>query len=368
MVGLYAQEKPVLAVLDLKPIAGISQDEMSVLVDYLTTAMFETERFNVIDRSQRNTVLKEQSFSLEDCTDESCQVEVGKLLAANQIVIGSIGQIGNSFIINLKRIDVSTSKIINSISRKHKSIDELLDDCQFMASSLSGVKTVETNKTNKDRQDSKQMAEDDISEKPDKEAEPVKEKKQRSIVDFFIKPLPWKHCLGLGYSLFIPNLPFEDEKSALGQYYQTLHGLTLKSLNFNALNFWASYGDLRWGISQYRENERVYFNYFDIGGGGMFLLPFLFIKPHLAFGASFIFGLESNFELDVHNFLFTVGLKLGPGAMIHLYSNKLGLFIEYAFQLGLSVVETSVEVYERADKYGISANSLNVGLFYNFGG
>ena len=89
-------EKPLISVLDFRT-SGISEAEVEVFVDFLSSHIIETNRFRVIDRMQRQALLKEMEFSYEDCTDESCQLEIGRLLAANQIVVGSVGRVGERF-------------------------------------------------------------------------------------------------------------------------------------------------------------------------------------------------------------------------------------------------------------------------------
>ena len=88
---MSAEEKPVVTVLDFG-IKNIPEAEGEIVVDYLASAIFRTGCFNVIDRSQRQTLLTELEFSQSDCTDEACQIEIGRMLAANQIVVGTLGK------------------------------------------------------------------------------------------------------------------------------------------------------------------------------------------------------------------------------------------------------------------------------------
>ena len=50
--------------------------------------------------AQRETVLKELEFSMSGCTDESCMLEVGKMLSAELIVGGSISQLGSKIVLS----------------------------------------------------------------------------------------------------------------------------------------------------------------------------------------------------------------------------------------------------------------------------
>lgn len=70
------QDKPVITVLDFT-INEVSQTEMKSIIGLLSSALFKTKYFTVIDVSQRETVLKELQFSMSGCSDESCMLEMG---------------------------------------------------------------------------------------------------------------------------------------------------------------------------------------------------------------------------------------------------------------------------------------------------
>ncbi len=67
--SIHSQEtNPTLSILDFA-VSGISEKEGLLLVDYMSSAIHQTEKFRVIDRSQRETILKELQFSLSGCSD-----------------------------------------------------------------------------------------------------------------------------------------------------------------------------------------------------------------------------------------------------------------------------------------------------------
>ena len=47
-------------------------------------------------------ILEAQAFSLSGCTDDSCAVEIGELLSAEKIVLGSIEGLGTSMVLTRK--------------------------------------------------------------------------------------------------------------------------------------------------------------------------------------------------------------------------------------------------------------------------
>lgn len=125
----YVEEKkPVatdgkqnIAVLDLDVRSGILKDEVSTVSDRLRGELINTGKFVVIERGQMEEILKEQGFQQTGaCSEASCIVEVGQLLAVHKMVGGSIGMVGRMFSVNLKIIDVGTGKIERQISKDVK--------------------------------------------------------------------------------------------------------------------------------------------------------------------------------------------------------------------------------------------------------
>jgi len=69
MVYMPAQENPTLTVLDFQT-NNVAESDMKSIISFLSASLFETNRFRVIDTTQRETILKELEFSASGCTDE----------------------------------------------------------------------------------------------------------------------------------------------------------------------------------------------------------------------------------------------------------------------------------------------------------
>ena len=130
------QDLPLVTVMDFS-IENISKAEGFLIVDLIISSLFNTGRFRVLDRSQRDNILKEMEFSFADYTDESSQIEIGKLLAADKIVVGSVGKVGNRFILNTKLIDVKTGVTMSTAYNIFESLDELVDGTEKVVTKLS---------------------------------------------------------------------------------------------------------------------------------------------------------------------------------------------------------------------------------------
>lgn len=125
----------VITVLDLE-VENMSESEGKLISDLLTSSLISQQQIKVIDRNQRDQLLSEMEFSLSGCVDESCQLEIGRMLSADGIIVGSIGLVGNRYIMNIRLLDVETSEALSTSYKVFKSIDDLVDGCEGIAFGL----------------------------------------------------------------------------------------------------------------------------------------------------------------------------------------------------------------------------------------
>ena len=128
--------RSVITVLDLS-LEKISKSEGALIVDLLSSALIETERYRVIDRAQRTALLAEIVFAMSDCTDEACQLKAGRMLAADRIIIGSAGILGTKYVLTLKMVEVETSVALHTAYEIFGSMDELVAGIVPLAKVLS---------------------------------------------------------------------------------------------------------------------------------------------------------------------------------------------------------------------------------------
>jgi TolB-like protein len=101
---------PILcSILTLESRAGMKQGEAESVTDMFSSALQNTGRFTVIERNKLNAVLQEKGF--QAAQDGEDAVDAGKILSVNKIFSGSIGILGKKYMINLKMIDVSSSRV-----------------------------------------------------------------------------------------------------------------------------------------------------------------------------------------------------------------------------------------------------------------
>lgn len=110
-----AQEKshkPLVAVLDLQVTGGVLKSEAQALSDRLRSEM-QSLKFELIERSQMTALLSEQDFSMSDLSEDNA-TKAGRLLSAEQIALGTIGKVGRTYTVDVRLIDVTTGKVVNS--------------------------------------------------------------------------------------------------------------------------------------------------------------------------------------------------------------------------------------------------------------
>ena len=137
---LRAQDGPIITVLDFET-NNVAEGEMKMIISLITSHLFRTDRYVVIDVAQRDTILKEIAFSLSDCADDSCQVEVGRLLAAELILVGTIGRTDDNYVVSARILDVSTSKTVGTADGVFPTLDALIEGLESLVMDLAGMAT-----------------------------------------------------------------------------------------------------------------------------------------------------------------------------------------------------------------------------------
>ncbi len=100
-------EKMRIAVMNFKA-KGVTRALAENVSELIRGEMINTGRYIVIERAQMDNILKEQGFQKSGCTDVSCAVEVGKILSAKKILIGTVMKLGGMIIISARIVDVQS--------------------------------------------------------------------------------------------------------------------------------------------------------------------------------------------------------------------------------------------------------------------
>ncbi len=91
---------------------GVNEHEAELIASRLRSRLVRTDEFQLLERTEMETILKEQGFQQSgSCSEQSCVVEIGQVLGVKKMISGSVGKIGRMYTVAIRTIDVATGKI-----------------------------------------------------------------------------------------------------------------------------------------------------------------------------------------------------------------------------------------------------------------
>lgn len=94
------------------------------LAEMLITALHQTEKFDVIERSQLNKILEEQALSQTGALEEETAVAVGQIMGLNAVVVGNISRLNRKLEADSRLVDLISGKILAAVNGQIRSEDE----------------------------------------------------------------------------------------------------------------------------------------------------------------------------------------------------------------------------------------------------
>ena len=121
---VFARE--YIAIIDFEGI-NVSGGDAKALTQRLTSEMIKLEVYQVLERSEMKRLLEEQKFQYSGCVDLKCAVELGKMLGAKYMVVGTISHIGKTFSIDSRLISVESGEAyVSGKYETNSSVDKLI--------------------------------------------------------------------------------------------------------------------------------------------------------------------------------------------------------------------------------------------------
>lgn len=127
-----------LAVLSFNDLEGKAHPMGQFISEELTTALFKANKFQVIERTLINKLLKEQGLSQTGLVDPQTASKMGKILGVDLIATGTWSDLGSKVKINARLIHTNTAQIaaVASVSLyKDSSLKALLGETSGAQSS-----------------------------------------------------------------------------------------------------------------------------------------------------------------------------------------------------------------------------------------
>jgi hypothetical protein len=139
---VWAQDPPpVVAVFSIENRGSpLSKDELIALTDYLGTKLGEQGKYQIIPRQEiRKRLVRQKKASFKACYDQSCQIEVGREMAAQFTVSASISRVGSTCIITAAMYDLKKAATYKTGTAKGPcTADDLLVSVEQIAGKLEG--------------------------------------------------------------------------------------------------------------------------------------------------------------------------------------------------------------------------------------
>ena len=105
-----------IAIFDFDVVGRVDKDISRPLSDSVRHEIVKSGKFKVMDRANMDRILKEQAFQMTGGVLKDRAVEAGQFLGVGNIVIGSIGIVGRTYMISLSLVNIESGK--RSGSRK----------------------------------------------------------------------------------------------------------------------------------------------------------------------------------------------------------------------------------------------------------
>ncbi len=140
--GFAQEKKKTIAVLEFASTGNLSKKEAITLTKRFRDMLVQTNTFKVLERDKMDAILKEQDFILsDDCNSAECAVQVGQLLGVEKMITGDIGNVGNTWTIGLRMIDMSSGEIERTETLDFQgAIDGMLEVMRQAAYVFAGLK------------------------------------------------------------------------------------------------------------------------------------------------------------------------------------------------------------------------------------
>jgi TolB-like protein len=118
VLSLSQNQKSKIAVIEFSDIQGNITNLGKYLAEELTTRLYLTGNFEVVERQLLNKVIEEQQLGLTGYIDDNTAVSLGQILGIDAIASGSITDLGKNVKVNARLISAESGKVFSVASVK----------------------------------------------------------------------------------------------------------------------------------------------------------------------------------------------------------------------------------------------------------
>lgn len=127
--AINAQQEPIyVGVLDLD-IGNVDAEEAKIVSERLRYYIGTSTLFQLFERGKMTEILTEQGFQnfTGVCDSDECIVQIGKIIGVEKMIAGSIGQVGQTFTLHVRMIDMETAEVEHQSFANSNTIDDVLN-------------------------------------------------------------------------------------------------------------------------------------------------------------------------------------------------------------------------------------------------
>jgi len=113
IASLAGQHSTKIALLEFPDLEGKGSALGKYLAEELTSRLFRTGRFRIVERQQLERMLAEQKLSASGLVDEATASRLGRLLGADALLTGTVADLNTSVKVNARLIATETGSIFS---------------------------------------------------------------------------------------------------------------------------------------------------------------------------------------------------------------------------------------------------------------
>ena len=117
-ISVTAQTRKATIIVANFEVSEVDTVYAKLVNENLINHFVELDKYNVIERSQLDKILKELRLSNSALADANTAMKIGKILSAYGIVIGSVMKLGSSIIITTRLVETQTGEVVRTAKSK----------------------------------------------------------------------------------------------------------------------------------------------------------------------------------------------------------------------------------------------------------
>ncbi|MBI4977715.1 MAG: hypothetical protein HZC28_09545 [Spirochaetes bacterium] len=138
MLPVFAERKMRVGILAFAA-KGVTATEAGIVEELFRSEIVASGRFDLLDRSNMDSLLKEQAFQQTGCTESTCAVNVGKMLNMEYMMYGAVMKLGRAYIVSTGMVDIETGKVVNTAREQCDAIEKTEASVKKIVAQLAGI-------------------------------------------------------------------------------------------------------------------------------------------------------------------------------------------------------------------------------------